>query len=74
MLIVEAEKNDEFGEFYKFETVSYCPIDIEGIDVELLTRDEKDWLNNYHKETYEKLSPLLSDGEKQFLKEVTREI
>ncbi|MFW2491159.1 aminopeptidase P family protein [Clostridium chromiireducens] len=74
MLVIEAEKNDEFGEFYKFETLSYCPIDIEGIDAELLTRDERDWLNNYHKETYEKLSPLLNDDEKQFLKEVTREI
>jgi len=74
MLVIEAEKNDEFGEFYKFETVSHCPIDIEGIDVELLTRHEKDWLNNYHKETYEKLSPLLNDDEKQFLKEFTRAI
>ncbi|OPJ64945.1 aminopeptidase P family protein [Clostridium chromiireducens] len=74
MLVIEAEKNDEFGEFYKFETLSYCPIDIEGIDAELLTRDEREWLNNYHKETYEKLSPLLNDDEKQFLKEVTREI
>nr|WP_312291412.1 aminopeptidase P family protein [Clostridium chromiireducens] len=74
MLVIEAEKNDEFGEFYKFETLSYCPIDIEGIDAELLTRDERYWLNNYHKETYEKLSPLLNDDEKQFLKEVTREI
>ncbi|MVX67136.1 M24 family metallopeptidase [Clostridium chromiireducens] len=74
MLVIEAENNDEFGEFYKFETMSYCPIDIEGIDSELLTREEKDWLNNYHKETYEKLSPFLNDDEKQFLKEVTREI
>lgn len=74
MLVVEDEKNDEFGEFYKFETMSYCPIDIEGIDVELLTEDERNWLNTYHKETYDKLSPLLNDDEKQFLKEATRVI
>lgn len=74
MLVVEDEKNDEFGEFYKFETMSYCPIDIEGIDVELLTEDERNWLNTYHKETYDKLSPLLNDDEEQFLKKVTRAI
>lgn len=74
MLVVEDEKSDEFGEFYKFETMSFCPIDIEGIDVELLTEDEKEWLNNYHKETYDKLSSLLNDDEKQFLKEATKAI
>jgi Xaa-Pro aminopeptidase len=74
MLVVKDEKNDEFGEFYKFETMSYCPIDLEGIDVELLTRGEKEWLNNYHKETYERLSPLLNDDEKQFLKGATKAI
>ncbi len=74
MLVVEDEKNDEFGEFYKFETISYCPIDIEGIYVELLTDDERNWLNTYHRETYDKLSPLLNDDEEQFLKKVTRAI
>ena len=74
MLVIKDEKNDEFGEFYKFETMSYCPIDLEGIDVELLTRDEKEWLNTYHKETYDKLSPLLNDSDEEFLKEVTKEI
>lgn len=74
MLVVEDERNAEFGEFYKFETMSYCPIDLDGINVQLLTEDEKEWLNNYHKETYDKLSPFLSDSEKQFLKEVTQEI
>ncbi|NRY61019.1 aminopeptidase P family protein [Clostridium beijerinckii] len=74
MLVVEDERNAEFGEFYKFETMSYCPIDLDGINVQLLTEDEKEWLNNYHKETYDRLSPFLSDSEKQFLKEVTQEI
>lgn len=74
MTVVKDEKNDEFGEFYRFETMSYCPIDLDGIDVELLNEGERDWLNNYHKETYDKISPFLNDDEKQFLKEVTKAI
>lgn len=74
MLVVPDKKDEEFGEFYKFETMSYCPIDLKGIDVNLLTEDEKGWLNDYHKETYEKLSPFLNDEEKQFLNEETKAI
>ncbi|MFT8347789.1 aminopeptidase P family protein [Clostridium saccharoperbutylacetonicum] len=74
MLVVPDKKDEEFGEFYKFETMSYCPIDLEGIDVNLLTDYEKEWLNDYHKETYEKLSPFLNNDEKQFLKEETKAI
>ncbi|OOM75311.1 aminopeptidase P family protein [Clostridium sp. BL-8] len=74
MLVVEDEKSDEFGEFYRFETMSYCPIDLDGIDKELLTEDEKEWLNSYHEETYNKLSPFLNSEEKEFLKNATKSI
>jgi Xaa-Pro aminopeptidase len=56
MLVVKDEKT-EFGQFMKFEAITYCPIDLEGIKVEMLTEDEKAWLNSYHKTVYEKLSP-----------------
>lgn len=74
MLVVSDKKDDEFGEFYKFETMSYCPIDIDGIYSELLTESEKEWINDYHKETYDKLSGFLNDDEKQFLKNATKAI
>ena len=73
MVVVKDEIND-CGEFYKFETISYCPIDLNGVKVELLSDDEKAWLNNYHKKVYDKLSPYLNDEEKKLLKEETREI
>ena len=74
-LIVEKDiVSEEFGEFYKFRTMSYCPIDLEGVNVEMLTSEEKDWLNNYHKMVFEKLSPYLNEEEKEFLKEETRKI
>lgn len=51
----------QFGEFLKFETITYAPIDLDAVDVSLLTKDEKDWLNDYHKMVYEKLKPEIED-------------
>ncbi|WP_205426787.1 aminopeptidase P family protein [Clostridium botulinum] len=74
MLVTNHIETAEGGEFYKFEVMSYCPMDIEGIDESLLTEAERKWLNTYHAETYAKLSPYLNDKEKNFLKNATREI
>ena len=73
MVVVREESND-CGEFYRFETISYCPIDLNGVDVTLLNNDEKEWLNSYHKKVYDKLSPYLNNDEKELLKIETREI
>lgn len=74
MLVVTDKSSEEFGKFYKFEVMSYCPIDLSGIEISLLSDDEKQWLNDYHAETYRKLSPYLNEDEKIFLKEETRAI
>ncbi|WP_349434873.1 aminopeptidase P family protein [Pararhizobium sp. A13] len=44
-----------------FETLTFCPIDRRLVVAGLLTEEELDWLNAYHAETREKLSPLISD-------------
>ena len=71
VLVVEKEKN-EFGEFLQFETIMYCPINLEAVVPSLLTEEEKTWLNNYHAKTYEKLSPFLTEEENVWLKEATK--
>jgi Xaa-Pro aminopeptidase len=58
----------EFGKFLKFETMSLCYIDKSLIEAALLDQKEIDWLNAYHAEVYEKLSPFLSSDEKDWLK------
>ena len=73
LLCVERESN-EWGTFYGFETITYCPIDLDAIKPNLLTKEEKDWLNNYHKNVYDILSPSLNDEEREWLKEYTRKI
>lgn len=73
ILVVEDEKT-ESGQFMSFETISYCPIDIDGIDASMLSHEEKMWLNNYHSEVFKKISPYLTDSEREWLKIETREI
>jgi len=57
-----------------FETVSYAPIDKAVIKSSLLSAEEKTWLNSYHAQTYEKLSPYLSSEDKAWLLEKTKPI
>lgn len=68
------EMTTEFGDFYSFETLTLCPIDTTPIVKEMLTEKEIIWLNEYHKFVYDRLSPLLTEDEKQWLKEKTHEI
>lgn len=71
--VKKAFANDD-GEFLEFETFNYLPIDLDAIDFALLTEDEKDWLNDYHKKTYELLKDDLDDELRAWLKEYTRAI
>lgn len=73
-ILVTEDRLTDSGQFMKFEVLSYCPIDLDGVDASLLTDIEKDWLNDYHKNVYEKLSPYLNDEEREWLKKETREI
>ena len=69
ILCVEIDKN-HLG----FEPITYVPFDIDAIDVSLLNEKERKWLNNYHKLVYNMVSKYLNKNEKEFLKEVTKEI
>jgi len=66
--------SSEFGEFLEFETLTLCPIDTRCLIAELLTQEEKQWLNNYHREVHERLSPLLEGAALSWLNERTAAI
>ena len=72
--IVRKGTKNKYGQFMYFETVTFAPIDLDGIDSEEMSRDEREWLNNYHKDVYEKIGPHLTDEEREWLKEYTRAI
>lgn len=73
-LLVRERCETEHGKFMEFETITYAPIDLDGIVKSLLTKEEKKQLNLYHKEVFEELSPYLTKKEIEFLKEYTKEI
>lgn len=61
-LLIAPYKETQFGRFLQFEPLTLCPIDTEPIILDMLTAEERDWLNAYHKTVYDRLSPHL-DGE-----------
>ena len=71
MLIKELETT-EFGVFLGFEPLTLCPFDTRAVDRDLLTKSEIDYLNGYHCQVYEKLTPFLDKAEREWLKEATR--
>ena len=59
----------EFGDFLEIEPLTLCPIDKKPIVAEMLTPEEIQWLDEYHKTVYEKLSPYLDDDDLVWLEE-----
>lgn len=74
VLVVKEEVETDSGLFMAFENLSFVPIDLRAIDKNLLIEDEIKWLNDYHRETYLKLEKYMTDDERKWLKERTKEI
>jgi len=72
IVAVEKRTESEYGKFYGFETLTFCPYDTTAIDTSLLTQAEIDFVNDYHKKTYEILAPRLDESERQWLKAATQ--
>ncbi len=73
LMVALGEKN-EYGQFMQFEILTFVPIDLDAIDPELMTEQEKKMLNDYHQKVYEKIGPHLTEEEKSWLKKYTRAI
>ncbi len=74
LILVEPKEETTYGKFMQFKTLTVCPYDRNLIDATLLSNSEKEWLNNYHRDVFEKLSPYLNNEEKSWLKEKTAPI
>ena len=73
-MIVEKYKTTEFGEFLQFDALTLCPIDTAPIDVSMLSDEEVEWLNCYHRRVYDAIAPHVSMDEREWLREATKEI
>lgn len=73
LLVVPAGET-ECGKFLGFETLTLCPIDVKPIIVEMLTADERQWLNDYHAMVFNRLKNSLNGEEKAWLAVATAPI
>ena len=73
-LLVVPYMETQFGKFLQFESLTLCPIDKRPIVVEMLSDEERQWLNDYHAMVYERLSPYLNKEECDWLKNETSKI
>lgn len=73
-MIVEKYKTTEFGEFLQFDPLTLCPIDTAPIDVSMLSDEEVEWLNSYHRRVYDAIASHVSMEEREWLREATKEI
>jgi Xaa-Pro aminopeptidase len=67
LVLVREGVRTEFGEFYRFETVTLCPIDRSLIDISLLTHAEKEWIDTYHRRVRDRLLGSLTQHERDWL-------
>ena len=71
VLTVPYEKNT-FGEFYAFETLTLCPIDMRPVLPELLTDEEREWIESYNRHVFEELRGELTAEECKTFETITK--
>lgn len=69
-LVVETATNGDFP-VLSFESLTRCPIDKRNINVDMLTRPELAWLNDYHQKVWDEISPLVEGDVKEWLRQAT---
>lgn len=74
LLCVPACSNEEWGEFYKFESLTLFPYDTTLMDMDMLSREEVKQINDYYAMVCERLRPLLSADEAQWLEQKCKSI
>lgn len=70
MLVIHYTKG-EFGDFLQLAPLTLCPISTTPIVLSMMTQEELDWMNDYHRMVYDRLSPLLDENERQWLADAT---
>lgn len=73
-LVTRKAEENRYGQFMEFEVITFSPIDLDAILPQMLTNEEKEYLNWYHGLVYDKISPHLPQEEKEWLKKYTNPI
>lgn len=73
-LLIKDYQTTEFGKFLQMESLTLCPIDLTPVDFSMLQPEEIEWLDTYHRDVFEKLSPYLEGEDLEWLREATRSV
>ena len=73
-LLIKGYQTTEFGKFLQMESLTLCPIDLTPVDFSMLQPEEIEWLDTYHRDVFEKLSPYLEGEDMEWLREATRPV
>ncbi len=73
-LLIKDYQTTEFGKFLQMESLTLCPIDLIPVDFSMLQPEEIEWLDTYHRDVFEKLSPYLEGEDLEWLREATRPV
>lgn len=73
-LLVVPYMETEDGTFYRFENLTFIPIDIDAIDTRYMTAEDVQMLNAYHRSVYETVAPMVEEDVRLWLKEYTKEL
>lgn len=73
-LLIKDYQTTEFGKFLQMESLTLCPIDLTPVDFSMLQPEEIEWLDIYHRDVFEKLSPYLEGEDLEWLREATRPV
>lgn len=73
-LLTVSDFTNEYGEYLKFETLTYAPVEMELVDLSQMSPKEITRLKKYQKDVFNKISPYLNEEERQWLYQVCCEI
>jgi Xaa-Pro aminopeptidase len=68
MVLVTKARKTAFGDFLAFENLTWCHFEREMVDTCLLNQAEIQWLNQYHQQVFDRLSPHLAPETASWLK------
>lgn len=73
-LLIKDYQTTDSGKFLQMESLTLCPIDLTPVDFSMLQPEEIEWLDTYHRDVFEKLSPYLEGEDLEWLREATRSV
>ena len=73
-LLTRKGTRNEYGQFMYFEAITLIPMDLDAINPDIMTQEDKKLLNDYHAKVYEVIAPYLNEEEQEWLKKYTRAI